>query len=144
MRTKLILVIATVALLLVGCQNDPKKAVIGTWKPDGNSLKIDWGEQGKNPQFQAIKGQYEGKMKESLNKMTVTFKEDGTYTGTDPDGTNNGGKWTLSGNNLTVTPDTKKTDSPTPTLTVQPDGKTMSAHMAQQGVTVDMNFVKSS
>jgi len=113
--------------------------VVGTWKPDVNSLKITVADK-------TAKGQEQEKMqteqaKKSMASATITFNADGSFSSTDSSGKKDGGKYTVSGNKITMSE--PNTSTPEPSLTLSPDGSKISMHMEGGGNTFDVDLVKA-
>jgi hypothetical protein len=120
------------AIFIVGCGGgDLKGKIVGNWKFDATTAA------GPGMTDEMKKG-----LAAVMADASITFKEDGTYSGTGM-GSSGNGKWSLADHTLKVTPDKGGNPKSDPTFTVSDDGSKI--HMAAPipSGTMTLDLIKS-
>jgi hypothetical protein len=147
---KILLLGAVLTLAIVGCGSASsgtadtggapaavslKDKLVGKWTVDVESIKSPMftPEVMKSPKFAEVKV--------GLAKLLLEFKSDGTYTGTDPDGKSDTGKWTLDGKDLKMVPDKDADPDNQPKVTLNDEGTRMHAEFSKGTNKMEMDLV---
>jgi len=142
MKFKQVLACAAALVAITSSFAQSANSLVGTWKVDLNTIKMDFGAHAKDPKFSQQMQQMMPKIKQSFAQATLWFQQGGRYKGTNPGGQTTTGKYAVSGSTVKLTPD-KKQSQPEPDLHII-NGRTLAFHMAQQGMTVDFHLVKKA